>query len=287
MTFFEWLWRLVSNFGLVLRRGHTQGRFKLLVAYLRIELKRYFLVHLLKRKLTSESIFGYQVRFFNYETFATLFEEVYVPDVYYFAATSAAPFVLDCGSNIGLAVLYFKSLYPNCRVIAFEPDQATFGMLKQNVSRNGLTDVTLVNKALYDAKGTVTFYVSPDQPGQLVQSTRKESLAHSKAELVETELLSEHIEGTVDFLKMDIEGAEEKVMKDLLETGKLSSVREMVIEYHHHITQDEDRLGTFLGMMEGCKFGYQIKAPLMPPFKRGEFQGMLIYAYRNDESERR
>ena len=86
----------------------------------------------------------------------------------------------------------------------------------------------------------------------------------------------------VDFLKMDIEGAEEKVLRNLLETDKLPLVKEMVLEYHHHLTPDEDRLGTFLEMLERSKFGYQLKAPLAAPFPRGEFQGMLIYGYRRE-----
>jgi FkbM family methyltransferase len=280
MTFAEWIWRLVSNFGLIVRRGHSHGRLPVLAAYLRIELKRFFLVHLLGRKITSESIFGYRIHFFNYETFATLFEEVYIPDVYYFSSSSSEPFVIDCGSNIGMAVLYFKRLYPNCRITAFEADDVTFKVLEQNVSTNGLEHVTLVNKALYDSKGTVTFYVSPNQPGQLVQSMRKESLATSVAKLVESEVLSDYVAREVDFLKMDIEGAEDRVMNDLFENQKLSFIKEMVIEYHHHMTQNEDRLGAFLSVMERSNVGYQIKAPLVPPFRRGEFQGLLIYAYR-------
>jgi FkbM family methyltransferase len=280
MSFSEWLWRLISNCGLVMRRGHTHGRAGILSAYLKIELKRYFLVQLLGRKKTSESVFGYRIHFYDYETFAILFEEVYVPDVYYFKSSSPQPNVIDCGSNIGLAVLYFKKIYPNCKITAFEADEVTFKMLEKNVQSNGLTDVTLVNKAVYDSKGSITFYFAPDRPGSLVGSTRHESLAKSDSKSVETDILSDYVSGPVDFLKMDIEGAEEKVLKDLLDTDKLLLVKEMVLEYHHHMTPEEDRLGTFLGMLEQSKFGYQLKAPLAAPFPRGEFQGMLIYGYR-------
>lgn len=280
MTFVEWLWRLVSNLGFIVRQGHSHGRLPILTAYVRIEFKRFFLARLLKRKMTTESVFGYRIHFFDYETFAILFEEVYVPDVYYFASSSPEPFVIDCGSNIGLAVLYFKRLHPNCKIIAFEADDATFRILQRNVVANRLENVTLVNKALYDSTGSVTFYVSPELAGSLVQSTRKESLARSEAKLVETELLSDHVAREVDFLKMDIEGAEERVIKNLSETNKLSLVKETVIEYHHHMTPEEDRLGGFLDMFERSGFGYQLKAPLVTPFRRATFQGLLIYAYR-------
>ena len=280
MKFVPWLWRLVSDAGLIIRRGHSHGRMTVLRTYLKIELKRYFLAGLLKRRMTRESIFGYQVHFFDYDTFATLFEELYVAEVYYFSASSPEPLIVDCGSNIGLAVLYFKRLYPKCRVIAFEPDRATFEMLELNVSSNNLADVTLVQKALYDSAGSVPFYISPEKPGLLVQSTRKENLASSQETLVETETLSTYLSEPVDFLKMDIEGAEDHVLKDLNETGKLALVREIVLEYHHHLTPREDKLGVFLKTLEQTNFGYQLKAALVPPFRKGEFQALILYAYQ-------
>ena len=280
MKFVPWLWRLVSDSGLIIRRGHSHGRFRVLRTYLKIELKRFFLAGLLKRRMTRESIFGYQVHFFDYDVFATLFEELYVAEVYYFSASSAEPLIVDCGSNIGLAVLYFKRLYPKCRIIAFEPDAATFGMLERNVKANNLAGVTLVQKALCDSVGSVEFYVSPERPGMLVQSMRKENLASSQVTSVETETLSTYLTEPVDLLKMDIEGAEDQVLKDLNETGKLSLVREIVLEYHHHLTPREDKLGVFLNTLEQTNFGYQLKAGLIPPFRKGEFQAMMLYAYQ-------
>jgi FkbM family methyltransferase len=252
----------------------------MLRTYLKIEVKHFFLAGLLKRPLTRESIFGYQIHFFDYHIFATLFEELYVAEVYYFSATSPEPLIVDCGSNIGLAVLYFKRLYPKCRVIAFEPDRATFEMLERNVRANNLADVTLVQKALYDSVGSVPFFISPEQPGLLVQSTRKENLASSQETMVETEMLSTYLSEPVDFLKMDIEGAEDHVLKDLNETGKLALVREIVLEYHHHLTPREDKLGVFLKTLEQTNFGYQLKAALVPPFRKGEFQALILYAYQ-------
>ena len=280
MKFVPWLWRLVSNVGFISRRSHSHGRIPMLRTYLKIELKHFFLAGLLKRRITRESIFGYEVHFFDYHTFATLFEELYVPDVYYFSASSSEPLIVDCGSNIGLSVLYFKRLYPKGRVIAFEPDRATFEMLEQNVKSNNLAGVTLVKKALYDSVGSVPFYISPEKPGLLVQSTRKENLASSQVTSVETEMLSTYLTEPVDFLKMDIEGAEDQVLKDLNESGKLALVREIVLEYHHHLTPREDKLGVFLKTLEQTNFGYQLKAALVPPFRKGEFQALMLYAYQ-------
>ena len=49
---------------------------------------------------------------------------------YRFVTTKEAPVILDCGANIGLSVIYFKQLYPNSKITAFEPDPDVFKVLK-------------------------------------------------------------------------------------------------------------------------------------------------------------
>ena len=237
MSFFSWIWSVTSNVGLVVRQGHSHGKAAFLLTYLKVELTRFFVAGLLKRKITRERIFGRDIHFFDYETFATLFEEVYVADVYYFASVSPDPVIVDCGSNIGIAIFYFKKLYPDSTVLAFEPDPNTFAMLERNVKTAGFSNTTVVNKALSNATGSISFYVDGMRPGSLVQSTRRESLSQADVQLVEADLLSEYLSGPVDLLKMDIEGSEQEVFEDLAKSGKLSLVREIVMEYHHHMTR--------------------------------------------------
>ena len=47
--------------------------------------------------------------------------------------------------------------------------------------------------------------------------------------------LSDFIEGPVDLLKLDVEGAEHRILRDLLSSEKIQYIRHMVIEYHHHM----------------------------------------------------
>jgi hypothetical protein len=92
--------------------------------------------------------------------------------------------------------------------------------------------------------------------------------------------LSRLIDGPVDFLKMDIEGAELRVLRDLEVHRKLHLVREMVIEYHHHIEPAADHLSEVLQLLERSGFGYQLACDPMHFFKLGHFQDVLIRAYR-------
>lgn len=98
--------------------------------------------------------------------------------------------------------------------------------------------------------------------------------------------MSAYIEEEVDFLKLDVEGAEQDVVADLHRTAKLRLVAQIVCEYHHHIG-GEDRLGDFLGVLEQSGFGYELQARERPPFRRDRFQDVLIYAYRKQSDGRR
>jgi FkbM family methyltransferase len=69
--------------------------------------------------------------------------------------------ILDCGANIGMATLFFKWLYPNARIDAFEPDPKTFQLLENNVKQNHLTNVATHNCALWDIDGKIDFFVDP------------------------------------------------------------------------------------------------------------------------------
>jgi hypothetical protein len=57
----------------------------------------------------------------------------------------------------------------------------------------------------------------------------------------------------------------------------------MVIEYHHHMQADDDRLSELLRVLEAEGFGYQIACPERP-HARGEFQDVHVYAYRKPVS---
>ena len=61
-------------------------------------------------------------------------KDIFVQRIYHFESRRANPLILDCGSNIGLSLLYFASTYPQSRIIAFEPDPTIFPCLQENMS---------------------------------------------------------------------------------------------------------------------------------------------------------
>ena len=269
--------------GLIMKNREKAAARGILGAYIRLIFTYVFAVKTLGFKKKSENILGLKIVFSSYKVFVGLFEEIFIYNTYYFRAPRSNPFILDCGSNIGLSVLYFKKLYPQARVTAFEADRDAFAMLEKNVSANGLKDITLVNRALYEKKGvTLEFFSIASDSGNPVNSLvkRPDEFKFKEPVKVLTDTLSGYMDAEVDFLKMDIEGAENGVLNEVQSEGRIKLIKECVLEYHHHLDVNEDKLGEILGMFEKNGFGYQISTWMKPPFAGRKFQDLNIYFYK-------
>jgi FkbM family methyltransferase len=273
------MWNAMVRGMEILTTDSPLSRWELAWTYARLKAKRKLVQRSVRFRPATESVLRYRVETGDYTTLAYLFEEIFVKQDYHFKARSAHPQIVDCGSNIGMSVLFFKTLYPESSIIAFEPDADTFAILQRNVTANNLTGVELHNKALHSKRGSVDFYYDPAEPARLRMSMRPERTSQACRQ-VEAVPLSDYIHGEVDFLKMDIEGAEFDVLQELAQSDKLRLVREMVVEYHHHVDPSEDRMSRMLEVLEAQHFGYQIHAIAERPFQQEAFQDVLLYAYR-------
>ncbi|HJS54352.1 MAG TPA: hypothetical protein VJ765_07410, partial [Chitinophagaceae bacterium] len=54
--------------------------------------------------------------------FVAGYEEIFKRENYKVAFSNNKPFIIDCGSSIRLSIIYFKTSYPQSKIIAFEPD---------------------------------------------------------------------------------------------------------------------------------------------------------------------
>jgi FkbM family methyltransferase len=230
------------------------------------------------------SILNYRLRAYDLWSVEFSFREIFLERPYMFHTARKSPVIFDCGSNIGISILFFKTLYPEAKIVAFEPSQTAYKLLSENVSRNKLQKVTLHKVALADKEGQLKFF--SDSPGSLWASLSNDRGGKTE-EIVNTARLSTYVSDVVDFLKIDIEGAERLVLEDLRNSDKLSFIKEMVIEYHHHIRPERDNLAYFLSILEENKFGYQIHSRFPPPFEKNICQDILIYAYNKRKVRRK
>lgn len=157
-----------------------------------------------------------------------LYNDMFVNGIYYYEPTRTDPFVLDCGSNIGMSMLYFKHLSPNARVVCFEPDPVLLPYLKKNIAQNNLKDVKLVEAAVSSSNGELSFFADGLIGGGLSEAAPLTASVETK---VKTIRLYDYLTEECDFMKMNIEGAEWDALEDAAD--RLPLIREMAIEYHH------------------------------------------------------
>lgn len=186
-------------------------------------------------KILHTKIHAFDVEYTNREEFKLLCDEIFNKGIYNIKLNKK-PSIIDTGAHVGLATLYFKSKYPDAHIIAFEPNPNIFPILEENMSYNGINNVELYNIALGKKEEVRTFYI--DDTGNDWFSTSgfiKNSWKHIQSTVdikVKVDKLSKYIRGSVDLLKMDIEGAEGEVLEELDHAKKLKDIRNIIIEFH-------------------------------------------------------
>lgn len=176
-------------------------------------------------------ICGFHVSYPNHSHALFLLHEIFVNAEYEFRSGHDQPRIVDCGANIGMSVLFFKALHPHASIIAFEADPLSFARLTQTIETNGLTSVIAEQAAVTETPGSVTLFRNRSDVGSIVASVNQ-AWGGRDAETVRSVRLSDRIDGPVDFLKIDVEGAEYGIVRDLVATDKIRYIREMAIEYH-------------------------------------------------------
>lgn len=129
--------------------------------------------------------------------------------------------VLDIGANIGFYSIIFAKLVGNSgKVFSFEPYPFIADYLYDNIELNNFTNIFVFKKAISDRNGLADFYIFPsgqDVYNSLGAKTRiVENIYATKQIKVETITIDKFCEVNnlkkIDFIKIDVEGNEEKVL---------------------------------------------------------------------------
>ena len=260
---------------------------KLVCDYIRITAKDVIFNKILNSKIKREKINGQNVHFLDYEFLRSLFEEIFIEEQYLFFPDKKDPLIIDCGANIGLAMIYFKSVYPEARVKCFEPDPATFSVLKKNIESNNYVNVSAYQNAIAGQEGSLDFYIESNREASLSMSLYNESFENTNKEkkkiTVDAVLLSGYIEEPVDLLKIDVEGAEYNVFDDLDKTGKLKLVKNIIIEGHVYNDDMRKKIQDLLKTLEKNNFQFLLTNPFgLSNITQVESWKFMLYVRQNN-----
>jgi FkbM family methyltransferase len=170
------------------------------------------------------------------------FTEVIQQEVYRDVVTAVRDCrtVIDLGANIGLASRYFADQFPNCKILAVEPNPSTFAVLELNVERlvadgRGRT----LRAAVWSGEKTLTGG-AVDAPDHFSAFTVQENVEASGEGSIAGWPMSKIIAHSgferVDLLKVDIEGAEVELFKGNVDW--LQQVRTIAIEFHDNSREE-------------------------------------------------
>jgi len=161
-----------------------------------------------------------------------ILEELWIKNVYGQIVSQRTDMVIiDAGANCGLATQYF---YNHAKQIyAIEPSPENYEALAKNKEVNQWDKVKLYNAALANHEGETPIYFNT---GNRTANSITSNWGHG-GEAVKTitigTLFKENNIETIDFLKMDIEGAEDQVLTSEEFKEYAPRIKAMMVEYHN------------------------------------------------------
>jgi FkbM family methyltransferase len=227
----------------------------------------------------TTNVFGRPFEILDGRSFAHLFEVYFKQQLYAFKAPTDCPYIIDCGANTGVTVTWWKHKYPNARVLAFEADPEIFRILERNCGHS--KNVQLVNAAVWDKEGEVAFSAKGGEGSHIAELSSTNS---ATVLMVRCVRLHPYLAEKCDFLKMDIEGAEQEELLDCAD--RLQNVEKIVVEHHSFIDRPQN-IGAFIGILETAGFRVHVytempaNAPFLErPVINGKDLRLVIFAFR-------
>jgi FkbM family methyltransferase len=163
-------------------------------------------------------------------------------------------FIVDIGANVGVTALVLAQI-PGARVTCYEPDPENCVLLRDNLGRNNLRNVTVREAAVAGKSGKLHFQPHTESTGGFLAANGAGSDVHTlTVEAITLDrVLEESATGRIDLLKCDCEGGEYEIL-DRLTPELAARIRNLTIEVH-----DLDRnrnVGWITQKLSGL--GYQV-----------------------------
>ena len=185
--------------------------------------------------------------------FAT-FEEVILKEDYNLTINFNPSTIIDGGANIGLTSVFFANKYPNADIVAVEPEEGNFEMLKKNTKNYGR--ISLIRSGIWSHSAILSVI----DEGKVNNSFTVAEILSPKVDSINAisiyDIMQERSWDTIDILKLDIEGAEKNVFEKNFEQW-LPRVKILIIEFHDRMV--EGCSSTVLKALSNYSFRSEIK----------------------------
>lgn len=179
--------------------------------------------------------------------------------------------ILDLGANIGLSSLYFRKHLPNSMIICVEPDVDNFKILKSNTENNSPNNIEIMNVGIWytnmqlaisrNFRDKKSWSITLDPPGN------KSNLDSLVQGMTVDQVLNQNRLDKIDFIKIDIEGAESYIFNEQLSNlNFLNNIKIIAIELHEEVVNARD----FESILESYDFKIYKSGELTIGIKKSE-----------------
>jgi FkbM family methyltransferase len=155
-------------------------------------------------------------------------------------AANGSASIIDVGANVGVHSLGLASLGSHVQIVAVEANPRTAGWLEKNAARNGSAQVRVVQRAISDEPGSLSFCDNQEfaagsmplagAPAEFVDFLNSGDDSHQVIEVPAVrldDLVDELALDALDILKIDVEGHDIRVIRGAL--GALERFKPVVI----------------------------------------------------------
>ena len=158
-----------------------------------------------------------------------LLYHIFVEKEYGIKPKNEPAFIIDAGANIGFTAVYFANRFSKARIIAIEPEESNFQLLKKNTE--AYPNVRCIKAGVWnsDTQLRITNLEKDSKWGFQVEETNSAGPDTCPAISINALLKEENVK-EIDIAKIDIEGAEKELFSK--NTQWLSKTSLIVIEFH-------------------------------------------------------
>ncbi|MDD3793693.1 MAG: FkbM family methyltransferase [Candidatus Gracilibacteria bacterium] len=161
---------------------------------------------------------------------------------------------VDIGANIGMYTNFLPKLVgKNGKVIGFEPIQAIYNQNLSSINKNKYENVYLYNKACSDVNGETIININDlNMGGSSIERKNSSNITEKISTIIGDEILLK--EEKINFIKIDTEGHEWKVIKGIEKTINKFSPK-MIIEFSPYLFSDKNDGKKILDFFL-CRYNY-------------------------------
>ena len=167
----------------------------------------------------------------------------------------------DIGANIGIYSLYLSSVNPTCKIFAIEPESTNFSSLNTNIGLNGFTKIRPCMLALSDKTSFQDLHVSIIESGAGASSVGQDYQYVKNRKIHKQGVMTYKLDDLVkedyfefpNFIKIDVDGHENQILKGAQCVMADRRLKGMLIEYEYQSQKSKDE---FIQYVEEYGFSF-------------------------------